>query len=88
MIIKDYGNFRVLRVGKLKHNMSMTHKTRTYHVTVKSGDHIQTHEVQGEGKSLAAAYASAVNQIAESFPSKEGHEIIGVKSEEGISLSL
>tara|TARA_Y100001963_G_scaffold123058_1_gene172771 strand:+ start:1263 stop:1526 length:264 start_codon:yes stop_codon:yes gene_type:complete len=87
-MIKDYGNFRVLRVGKLKHNTSMTDKARTYHVTVKSGDHIQTHEVQGEGESVVAAYASAVSQIAESFPSKDGHEIIGVKSEKGISLNL
>lgn len=68
--------------------MSMKNKDRTYYVTVKSGGHIQTHEVQGEGDSIVAAYASAVKQIAESFPASEGHLIIGIKSEDGISLNL
>ena len=62
--------------------------TVTYHVTVKSGDHVQTHKVEGEGESLLQCYSSVINQIAESFPSSEGHLIIGVKSDGTGGISL
>lgn len=54
--------------------------TVTYYVTVKSGDHVQSHKVDGEGESLLQCYTSVITQIAESFPSDKGHLIVGVKS--------
>jgi len=60
----------------------------TYHVRVRSGSHEQTHKVEGEGSNLLQCFTSVINQIAESFPSSEGHEIIGVKTKKGGPLTL
>jgi len=60
----------------------------TYHVTVRSGSHIQTHQVEGEGSNRLQAFNHAVKEIAAAFPSKDGHEIIGVKSKDGGSIQL
>ena len=57
--------------------------TRTFNVTVKSGDHVQTHEVQGTGVSQHAAWSNAIQQIAQAFPLEEGHVITGTKLVEG-----
>lgn len=60
----------------------------TYYVTVRSGSHKQAHKVEGEGSNLLQCFTSVITQIAEAFPSEEGHEIIGVKTKEGGPLTL
>jgi hypothetical protein len=44
--------------------------------------------VEGKGSNRLQAFNHAVKEIAEAFPSKDGHEIVGVKSEDGGSIQL
>ena len=59
-----------------------------FYITVRSGSHVQTHKVEGEGSNRLQAFNHAVKEIAAAFPSKDGHEIVGVKSEDGGSIQL
>jgi hypothetical protein len=59
-----------------------------FYITVRSGSHVQTHEVEGEGSNKLQAFNHAVKEIATAFPPDGGHEIIGVKSKDGVSIQL
>jgi hypothetical protein len=59
-----------------------------FYITVRSGSHVQTHKVEGAGSNKLQAFNHAVKEIATAFPSDGGHEIIGVKSKDGVSIQL